>query len=209
MNNKISLILQREYLTRVRKKSFIIMTLLGPLLFAAMMLIPAWIGSMEDEEEKKIAVFDHTGLYIDRIDNTNLMVFDYLDPESEPVLREDFSNSGYFAYLVISDNLLDKPDALRLFSDKQITMEVRQHINGRLRDYLRGSNSSARMPGDATSRASIARSPRLYPRVRAARAAKLTCTSSPTASSSSTTDRRSPAAPRPSSRRRSVASVWP
>lgn len=138
MNNKISLILQREYLTRVRKKSFIIMTLLGPLLFAAMMLIPAWIGSMEDEEEKKIAVFDHTGLYIDRIDNTNLMVFDYLDPESEPVLREDFSNSGYFAYLVISDNLLDKPDALRLFSDKQITMEVRQHINGRLRDYLRG-----------------------------------------------------------------------
>lgn len=138
MNNKISLILQREYLTRVRKKSFIIMTLLGPLLFAAMMLIPAWIGSMEDEEEKKIAVFDHTGLYIDRIDNTNLMVFDYLDPESEPVLREDFSNSGYFAYLVISDNLLDKPDALRLYSDKQITMEVRQHINGRLRDYLRG-----------------------------------------------------------------------
>jgi ABC-2 type transport system permease protein len=45
--SKISLIIQREYITRVRKRSFIIMSVLGPLIFAAMMIIPAWLSQVE------------------------------------------------------------------------------------------------------------------------------------------------------------------
>lgn len=141
--SKISLILQREYLSRVRKKSFIIMTLLGPVLFAAMMVVPTWLSSMEDTIEKKIAIVDHTGLYIDQISDTDLLKFEYVDPASEENLRTDFSSSSYYAYLVISENLLEHPDAIRLYSDGQITMDVRNHITGGLREYLRSQKLSS------------------------------------------------------------------
>lgn len=141
--SKISLILQREYLSRVRKKSFIIMTLLGPVIFAAMMVVPTWLSSMEDSVEKNIAIVDHTGLYVDQIEDTNLLKFEYVAPESEENLRTNFSSTSYYAYLVISENLLENPDAIRLYSDGQITMDVRQHITGGLREYLRSQKLSS------------------------------------------------------------------
>ena len=49
--NKILLILKREYLTRVQKKSFIILTLLMPVIMAALMFLPAYFMSMNDEQQ--------------------------------------------------------------------------------------------------------------------------------------------------------------
>jgi len=59
---KIWLIIQREYLTRVRKKSFIIMTFLGPLLMAGVWVIPLLLAS-RSEGVKTIEVLDETGLF--------------------------------------------------------------------------------------------------------------------------------------------------
>lgn len=58
MNNKISLIIAREYLTRVRKKSFIIMTIIGPVLFAGFIILPTLLTQIEDQSVKKIAVIE-------------------------------------------------------------------------------------------------------------------------------------------------------
>lgn len=134
--SKISLILQREYLSRVRKKSFIVMTILGPLLFAGMMVIPGWLASLEDKEEKLLAVVDHTNLYTDKIQNTELLKFEFLPVNAESDLKSNFSNSKYYAFLVIEDDLLKKPDAIRLYSEKQITIDVKEHVARSLRQYL-------------------------------------------------------------------------
>ena len=56
--NKIALIIGREYSTRVRKKSFIIMTILGPILFAALIIGPTWLATVEDTDVKEIAVVE-------------------------------------------------------------------------------------------------------------------------------------------------------
>ncbi len=61
--NKIILIIKREYLYRVKKKTFIIMTLLGPVLFAALMILPAWIAQLEDTHVKTIAVIDNSQIF--------------------------------------------------------------------------------------------------------------------------------------------------
>lgn len=135
--SKISLIIEREYLSRVRKKSFIIMSILGPVLFAAMMVIPAWLASMEDDEVKTIAVIDHTDLYSGQIENTELLKFDFLDEGSEEEVRTNFKESGYYAYLVIQDNLLENPEAIRLYSDAQITMDAKGYVQRSLRDHLK------------------------------------------------------------------------
>ena len=54
---KILLIIKREYLTRVKKRSFIVMTILGPLLMAAIVIIPVWLAT-NSNETKSIAVLD-------------------------------------------------------------------------------------------------------------------------------------------------------
>jgi len=135
--NKITLVLQREYLTRVKKKSFIIMTILGPVLFAAMFVVPAWLTSMEDDEAKTVAVIDQSGLYQGLLKNAGRISYEYLPAEEEPELRRNFSESGYYAYVVISDNLLEHPNAIRLLSDAQITMDVKDYIRNSFKDYLR------------------------------------------------------------------------
>ena len=49
--HKIWLIIQREYLVRVRKKSFIVMTIIGPILMVALMLLPAYLAMESKENE--------------------------------------------------------------------------------------------------------------------------------------------------------------
>ena len=61
--SKTSLIIRREYLTRIRKKSFIIMSILGPFIFAAYVLIPMYFATMEDKEEKTVVVIDESKLF--------------------------------------------------------------------------------------------------------------------------------------------------
>lgn len=137
MNKKIGLILEREYLTRVKKKSFIVMTILGPVLFAALMVIPAWLSTMEDDETKTIAVIDNSGQYKDEIADTELLKFEFIDNEKEPELRQNLDRSPYYAFLVIRDNLLENPDAISLYSESQVTIDVKTHIQNSLREHLK------------------------------------------------------------------------
>lgn len=67
--NKVFLILSREYLVRVKKKSFIIMTFLGPLLFAGITIVPIWLSN-EAIEERVVYIKDDTGLFQEKFRNT-------------------------------------------------------------------------------------------------------------------------------------------
>lgn len=134
--NKISLIIQREYLSRVRKKSFIIMSIIGPLLFAAMMVLPAWFSSMEDTAERHIAIIDETGQYAPFITDTEFIKFDWLKNNSQSQIASDYKEEGYYAYLIIDNDLLKQPDAVTMYSDNQVTLDVIGHINGKLEKVL-------------------------------------------------------------------------
>jgi ABC-2 type transport system permease protein len=141
--SKISLILEREYLSRVKKKSFIVMTILGPILFAALMIIPAWLSTIQDDEVKNIAVIDNTGLYEGQIEDTELLKFEFVDNNQEPELRKDLESTPYYAFLVINDDLLKNPDAISLFSDAQVTMDVKNHIQSSLKEHLKDRKLSS------------------------------------------------------------------
>ena len=68
-------IISREYMTRVKKKSFLLITFLGPIFFAAVCLLPAIIMNMASEDDKKIAVVDESGIIMPRIQDTELIDF--------------------------------------------------------------------------------------------------------------------------------------
>ena len=75
--HKIILIIKREYLTRVRKKSFLVMTILGPLLMAAIVIVPIYLAT-KGNELKTVAVIDQTGIFYEKFKNTDNIKFHYL-----------------------------------------------------------------------------------------------------------------------------------
>ena len=74
--NKLFLIIQREYFSRVKKKSFLLMTLLGPILMAGVMILPIWLG-LRDKTEHQVLVLDRSYAFIDKLPNTPTIKFTY------------------------------------------------------------------------------------------------------------------------------------
>ena len=103
---KIRLIIYREYLTRVRKRSFIIMSILGPILFASMMIIPAWLAQMEETELKKFAVIDSSNVFTGVIPDSKYLTFDYLDNVRLSDLKSNFDQLGYYGILYINPGFM-------------------------------------------------------------------------------------------------------
>ena len=135
--NKISLIIQREYVTRVRKRSFIIMSVIGPLLFAAMIVVPVLLTQVKDTEEKTIAIIDSSGLFRNVIPETETLKFDYLEHTSLSALKKSYQQSGYYGILYISDAVTYDPNAVILYSDKQPGLDIKIHISNALEEYIR------------------------------------------------------------------------
>lgn len=136
--SKISLIIKREYTTRVMKKSFIILTFLTPLLFAGMITVPLWLSSIKDSNKKHIVVIDKTHSYSQVLKNNETYVFDFVDKAADQVKKEnaDKSDKEFTALLLINDDLSKNPKAAALYSDKQVNLELKGYISGILNTYV-------------------------------------------------------------------------
>jgi ABC-2 type transport system permease protein len=131
--NKISVIIKREYSTRVRKKSFIIMTLLAPVLMAAMFVLPTLLMMNQDKQFKKIAVVgDGSAVFKNAITNTKDAEYVYLDNANVDDLKKNFQEAGYYGILYISPVVSSVPNAIQLFSKKQPPLDLLDHIENSL-----------------------------------------------------------------------------
>ncbi len=99
--HKIWLIIQREYLVRVRKKSFIIMTLLGPILLASIMIVPIWLATISDTTDT-IAVLDESGLFKEAFKNNSETKYVQVSGPLENQ-KAAFLTSDYTALLYIPE----------------------------------------------------------------------------------------------------------
>ena len=133
---KILLVIEREFLTRVRKKSFIIMTVLTPILFAGLMVVPALIATMEDTNERHIAVVDDTGIFEGKIPETEYLKFSFLEDVDVDDLKETFHESNYYAVLYIGKMVATSPDAVVLYSNKQPSIDITSHISSALKNEI-------------------------------------------------------------------------
>ena len=128
--HKIWLIISREYLVRVRKKSFIIMTILGPILMAALMIIPIYLAN-ESKQERFIAINEQSE-YI--LEDTDLLHFTQIPNIEAKNLTNDFSESPYYALLYIENN------QFTLFSDQQISLSVSKDIKQQIDNIIEIKN---------------------------------------------------------------------
>ncbi|MBN1144498.1 MAG: ABC transporter permease [Bacteroidales bacterium] len=146
--NKIGLIIWREYLTRVRKKSFIIMTLIGPVLFAALIILPGWFATMEDKDVREIAVveYDANGqpvpdslqFFREVIPNKENIRFTYLSSARLPDILKLYEAAHYDGVLFLSQGLISagRETSVELYYRKTPSMGMEVHISKSLEKFL-------------------------------------------------------------------------
>ena len=141
MANNISLIVGREFRARVRKKSFIITTLLMPVLMIGLMVAPALIMEYSQGEQKRIAVIDESGLVAPQLQSDEAMAFETIDLAVEEARN---SLADHFAILYIGSDILSNSSNVRLYAnastsimlEEQITSQIEQVIeNEKLKAY--------------------------------------------------------------------------
>ncbi|MCU0352553.1 MAG: ABC transporter permease [Cytophagales bacterium] len=148
--NTILLIIQREYLVRVRKKSFIIMTILGPILLVSVYAVPFYLA-MRDGEKRTIAVIDNSGLFGQKPENDRGLDFvpiqASLDTAKRSVQRDE-----YYAVLYIPREIAQDSTkrTVELFSNKGVSIDVesgvRAVIQNKIQDFkLRQANIDTKL----------------------------------------------------------------
>lgn len=86
--NKTLIIIQREFVNRVSKKSFILLTVLTPFIFAALIFVPIWLASIKDDGQKTVIVVDKTNRYVSHFKDAPGYRF-VADTEIRPGFRSD------------------------------------------------------------------------------------------------------------------------
>lgn len=134
--NKILLIIQREYITRVKKKSFIVMTILGPLLMAAVTVAPVLIAKYSNDSLNKILVVD------EKPD-----IFTTILPGSENIhfintrltldsAKASFDPEKYYGILYLPADIMKNPGGAMLFTEKQANLNVTTYIENSLEKQI-------------------------------------------------------------------------
>ncbi len=126
--NKILLIFQREFLTRVLKPSFIVMTILGPIIIAAIFIVPLWLQKIESKQIKRIAVIDESTILAPTLRSTENVVFVDLGKTSLDDAQKTFAQSGYYAVLFIPKNIMQSY-AVQIFSNRQPDFGLKLYVS--------------------------------------------------------------------------------
>lgn len=133
--NTLNLVIQREYITRVRKKSFIVMTLLIPLLMVLFSFLPLWLASLNDGSVKQIVVIDDTGIYAPLLQSTDKYRFQTVE-RGQRHDAESKLGKELFAVLYIADDLSLHGQAASITTEKQTPQELLQTIERTLNEKV-------------------------------------------------------------------------
>ena len=131
--SNISLIIQREFNERVRKKSFIITTILMPVLVIALMVAPALIMEYSGSETKRIAVIDRSGLVAPRLESNTEVVFEPVDLELDSARRQ---LTDRFGVLWIGADILENPSDVKLYANSSSSLSLESAITGQIEQIL-------------------------------------------------------------------------
>ncbi len=134
--NKIPLIIEREYMSRVKKKSFIIMSILGPILIAALYIIPIVLATMDTSQVRKIAVIDTTGELKEALKSDKTITYDFLDKKDINEAKKALLTSDYYALLYRSEKKKYDEKGLVLISEKQPSIDIKLSISNAIEDNI-------------------------------------------------------------------------
>ena len=133
----IKTIIAREYLTRVKKKSFLLTTFLVPVLFAAMCILPSVIMFMAKDTGKKVAVIDNSGIVMPYLADTEEVDYEDFTGHCADSLKLQFDTYGLDALVVVSEiNPEAKSLSVASYSFKPMSMTMKEGLQARIDDAV-------------------------------------------------------------------------
>ena len=145
----IKTIISREYLTRVKKKSFLLTTFLVPVFFAAMCILPSVIMFMAKDKGKHVAVVDQSGIVMPYLVDTD--VIDYTDYTGGNVedLKYRFEELGLDVLLLVSElDTETKTVTVASYSEMPMSVDMKESITSKVNDAVEDYRISLYDMGD-------------------------------------------------------------
>lgn len=141
MNNNLGIIVRREFMERVGKKSFIVTTLLMPVLMLLMMTLPALIAIFSTPSDKSIAVCDQSGVVMPILEQAGIehLTFVSTDQPSDSVLHD----SDYYGVLSIPADIVERPSSALLFIHEGGSVETESSIRNLIKEAVRDQRMQA------------------------------------------------------------------
>ena len=133
--NKTLIIIGREFTTRVRKKSFLILTLIVPILMAGFYAFLMWMLLKDDTQERRIAVVNHSDIEtpFQQINNTT---FEYVATDITESMVQDFLKANnFYALIEVPEDVIENPD-IPILSYSQVPMELKNEIASQLKEKI-------------------------------------------------------------------------
>ena len=136
--NKLALIIKREYLSRVRKKSFIIMTLLTPLFMIGIFVIPTLLA-LNDEGKSSMAIIDENEFQDFHLSSSNSLDYIYLNElsleQNKTTLIETYD---FLLHIPKVDSLQQIENSIVVYSNNQMSLYIKQNIENQIDKQLTG-----------------------------------------------------------------------
>lgn len=129
--NKTLLIIKREFITRIRKRSFLIMSILGPLLFAGILILPVWFATRESSTLKTIEVIDKSGFFVGKLKGTSNLEFLYVDIDKSMLVAHTLQSNSY-GVLYIPETAIDDPGNIVFYAKTNPSIDVKENIQAAL-----------------------------------------------------------------------------
>lgn len=126
--NKIRIIIAREFNERVRKKSFIITTILMPVLMLALMAAPTLIMLFAKGDTKRLLVIDDSGIIAPQLENGDDVIFEATDRS----LEQARADTDVFGVLWIGGDIVDNPADVKLYTNSSSSMALESTITSQM-----------------------------------------------------------------------------
>ena len=130
--NKIGIIISREFNERVRKKSFIITTILMPLLMIGMMAAPTLMMLFAKGDQKSLVVLDQSGIIAPSLEGDDEITFTPMDV----TLDEARADSNIFGVLWIGEDVVDNPSNVKLYTNSSSSMSLESNLASQMEKII-------------------------------------------------------------------------
>ena len=141
--HKTGIVISREYLNKVKKKSFLITTFLVPILFAAICILPSLLMMNVKEKSQKVAVVDYSGIVMPYFESNEAAEFTDCSGEDPAVLKDELKSRGFDVLVVVSQLDRAKSVSIQTFSKKPTGVDfnssLRVRANKAVEQYRIGS----------------------------------------------------------------------
>ncbi|MFD1063421.1 ABC transporter permease [Winogradskyella litorisediminis] len=136
--NHLPLIIKREYLTKVRNKSFIIMTFVSPLIMIALISVVAYLAQLNGDKKRTISILDESGLFSQTFTNTDNTTYNYVNSGSIEDAKTTVKEKDQYGLLYIGNGSLDDVSkSVRFYSEESPSLTIINGLENKIERKLR------------------------------------------------------------------------